>query len=83
MIQLGGLVEKSGLAGTLGLTIGADLQKDDAMEKPAAILLGALVLLERELQGDVHSLEMLYELGKKHMATESNTHGAEAGAQAP
>lgn len=83
LIQLGGLVEKAGLVDTLALTIGADLQKDGEMEKPVAILLGALVFLERELHAGAHPLEMLYELGKKHLGSQGQKQARPEGAPGP
>ena len=43
LIQIGGLVEKAGLLDEFGIELGADLQKNKAMKKPAAILLGGLL----------------------------------------
>jgi hypothetical protein len=43
LIQLGGLVEKAGLLNDFGIELGLDLQKDEEMKKPAAILLGGLL----------------------------------------
>lgn len=42
LIQLGGLVEKSGLLGPLNITLGDDLQKDYEHQESTAILVGAL-----------------------------------------
>lgn len=43
LIQLGGLIEKSGLLETLEIPLGADLQKDDDVKDAVTILLGLLV----------------------------------------
>ena len=43
LIQLGGLLEKAGLAETFGISLGADLQKDPSMKMPMAALFKALL----------------------------------------
>jgi len=43
MIQLGGLLVKSGITEKLGIKIGADLQKDEHQKKKAYTLLGMLM----------------------------------------
>ncbi len=40
LIQMGGLVQKSGLAEALDVKAGCDLQADDDLKESAAILLG-------------------------------------------
>lgn len=52
LIQLGGLIEKSGLLDPLGLVIGADLQKDEEMYEPMLQLFGALCDLDAQLKDD-------------------------------
>ncbi len=42
LIQLGGLVEKSGVLDVLGITMGQDLQKDPTLFNKVAILSAAL-----------------------------------------
>ena len=42
LIQLGGLVEKSGVLDILGITMGQDLQKDPTLFNKVAILSAAL-----------------------------------------
>ncbi len=44
LIQLGGLVIKSGIAEKLGIEIGADLQRDEEQRQKAYTLLGLLVV---------------------------------------
>lgn len=53
LIQLGGLVEKSGLLDPLNITLGDDLQKDYDCLESAATLLGAFT----ELCGSFYSEE--------------------------
>jgi hypothetical protein len=43
LIQLGGLLVRSGIIEKLGITIGSDLQKDEPQKKKAYTLLGMLV----------------------------------------
>ncbi|MBY0292866.1 MAG: conjugal transfer protein TraD [Alphaproteobacteria bacterium] len=55
LIQLGGLVEKSGLLETFGITLGEDLQKSsDMKELVAALFKGFLVLNEMTNSEDVN-----------------------------
>ena len=43
LIQLGGLLVKSGIAEKLGITIGADLQREEEQKKKAYVLLGMFI----------------------------------------
>ncbi|MBY0293109.1 MAG: conjugal transfer protein TraD [Alphaproteobacteria bacterium] len=55
LIQLGGLVEKSGLLETFGITLGENLQKSPDMKEPvAALFKGFLVLNEMANSEDVN-----------------------------
>lgn len=55
LIQLGGLISRSGLLETFGITPGVDLQKDPETQKPAAALFkGFLILNEMANSEDVH-----------------------------
>lgn len=55
LIQLGGLVEKSGLLETFGITLGEDIQKSSDMKEPvAALFKGFLVLDEMANSEDVN-----------------------------
>lgn len=65
LIQLGGLVEKSGLFNTLGIIPGADLQKDPQMTQKALSLLGALAEINMMIKEDITSLEYLALKGKR------------------
>lgn len=49
MIQLGGLIQKSGILDDLNLTPGDDLQKDTDCHESVAILMGALYELRQNL----------------------------------
>jgi hypothetical protein len=61
LIQLGGLVEKSGLFEVLAITPEADLQKDETMLPIAMGLLGAFVELKEEVEKD-RSVVKLWQL---------------------
>ena len=57
MIQLAGLLEKSGLLETFQIKLGLDLQKDITMKEPIAVLFkGLLVLNELAKSEEVYSL---------------------------
>lgn len=58
LIQLGGLVEKSGLFEEIGLVPGSDIQKDREMQSLALGLLGALIEIKQDLKSNRVSLEM-------------------------
>jgi len=75
LIQLGGLVEKSELLGTLGLKVGDDLQRDATCLEGAAVLMGGLSELNIMLRSnDSHSQKILWsERGKKLLARGSIT----------
>ncbi len=45
MIQLAGLLEKSGLLETFQITLGLDLQKDETMKEPIAALFKSFLVL--------------------------------------
>lgn len=70
LIQLGGLIEKSGLLVPLDLIPGDDLQKDLSCHKSAAILMGALSDICATLHGeDALGCRVLWEEeGKKVLA---------------
>lgn len=70
LIQLGGLVEKSGLLEPLNLSVGNDLQKDIHCLESAAILMGALSDICATLHGeDAHGYKILWaEKGKEALA---------------
>jgi len=53
MIQLAGLLLKSGLLSHFHITLGQDLQKDEEIKDEVLILLGALVSLKQDMgRGD-------------------------------
>jgi len=49
LIQLGGLLDKAGLAAAFDIALGDDLQRDDHTFDPAATLLGALLEFNSQL----------------------------------
>lgn len=65
LIQLGGLVEKSGLLDRFGIHTGVDLQKDEEMHSPMLQLFGALCDLHTQMQEDPHLLNLWEIKGKK------------------
>ena len=67
LIQLGGLVEKSGILEPLNITLGNDLQKDYNCLESAAMLIGALLELRARFYGEeAHSQKMIWlDRGKK------------------
>lgn len=70
LIQLGGLIEKSGILDDLNLAPGDDLQKDPDCHESAAILMGALCELRQNLHADDAQAQMLlwYERGKEALS---------------
>lgn len=55
LVQLGALMEKTGLLETFGITLGLDLQKDPNMKEPiSALFKGFLVLNELARSDDVY-----------------------------
>ena len=57
LVQLGGLISKSGLLETFGIQLGLDLQKDPTMREPiAALYKGLIVLNEQANSEDIHQL---------------------------
>ena len=54
LIQLGGLVEKAGLLQTLGIAMGADLQRDEGIKDAVTILLGSLTEMQSALEDEAH-----------------------------
>lgn len=71
-IQLGGLIEKSGILDDLNLTSGDDLQKDTDCHESVAILMGALCELRQNFYADDAQAQMLLwcERGKEALGRE-------------
>ena len=65
LIQLGGLVEKSGILDRFGIYVGSDLQKDEEMYSPMLQLFGAFCDLQTQMQEDPHLLGLWEIKGKK------------------
>ncbi|HXF90886.1 MAG TPA: conjugal transfer protein TraD [Candidatus Nitrosotenuis sp.] len=72
LIQLGGLVEKSGLFEVLGIIPGSDLQKDEEMLFLAISLLGGFVELKREIEIDRSVLDFWQLKGKEYFNKKDN-----------
>lgn len=58
LIQLGGLMEKTGLLETFQITIGLDLQRDPEMKEPIAALFKGLTILNEIAQTHEVSLNL-------------------------
>jgi hypothetical protein len=65
LIQLGGLIEKSGLLHRMEIMIGSDLQKDDDMYAPMLRLFGGLCDLNKQIEEDPALLRLWEIKGKK------------------
>ena len=66
LIQLGGLLVKSGIAEKLGIEIGADLQREEDQKKKAYVLLGMFVnqlIIPKKVEG----IEEFEQLGKQFL----------------
>jgi conjugative transfer protein TraD len=69
LIQLGGLLEKSGLLNDFGIELGADLQKDLEMQKPVATLFWGLIELKEIVNSDEFNLELWAIKGQKALSS--------------
>jgi hypothetical protein len=58
LIQLGALMEKAGLLGTFGITLGCDLQRDPEMKEPIATLFKGLLVLNEMANSEEVSLPL-------------------------
>jgi hypothetical protein len=65
LIQLGGLIEKSGLLPSLDIALGDDLQKDENCFEGASTLLGALMDIQKSLDDDKAQKMLWTKRGKK------------------
>lgn len=66
LIQLGGLIVKSGIIEKLGIEIGTDLQKNEAQKRKAYTLLG-LLIRQLSVPQKAEELENLELLGKQFL----------------
>jgi hypothetical protein len=58
LIQLGGLIEKSGLLDVFGITLGEDLQKSPNMKEPIASLFKGLLELKEIANSEEVDLQL-------------------------
>jgi hypothetical protein len=72
LIQLGGLIEKSGLLDQFAISLGQDLQKDEEAHDEVMVLLGALTSLVHEMERGDYSRELWKERGVQCMRQESD-----------
>ncbi|NBT85845.1 MAG: hypothetical protein EBT45_05040 [Alphaproteobacteria bacterium] len=66
LIQIGGLLVKSGITEKLGIKIGADLQKEETQKKKAYTLLG-LLILQLSVPQKIDEVENAERLGKQFL----------------
>jgi len=71
MIQLGGLLVKSGITEKLGIKIGADLQKDENQRKKAYALLGMLIT-QLSVPTEIEKIKEAESLGKQFLSKKHN-----------
>ncbi|MDP1880709.1 MAG: conjugal transfer protein TraD [Parachlamydiaceae bacterium] len=67
LIQIGGLIEKSGFLEKIGIQLGDDLQNDETLFDKASILLGAVHELNSEIQNHEQQLNIWRDKGKSLM----------------
>ncbi len=67
LIQLGGLIEKSGLLDTFQLTLGDDFQKDPQAKDPIAALYKGLLVLNELTRSKEVSLPLWTRQGLKEL----------------
>lgn len=72
LIQLGGLLVKSGIAEKLGIIIGADLQREEEQKKKAYVLLGMFVN-QLSIPKKIEEIEEFEELGRQFLFENKNT----------
>ena len=71
LIQIGGLVVKSGIIEKLGIKIGADLQKDEIQKKKAHALLG-MFINQLFVPAESEKMEEAENLGKQFLSEKQN-----------
>jgi hypothetical protein len=71
LLQLGGLIVKSGIAQKLGIAIGADLQKDEHQKKKAYALLGMLIT-QLSVPTEIEKIKEAESLGKQFLSKKHN-----------
>jgi hypothetical protein len=64
LIQIGGLIEKSGFLEKIGIQLGDDLQNDEILFDKASILLGAVYEINSEIRDHEQQLNIWKEKGK-------------------
>lgn len=67
LIQIGGLIEKSGFLEKIGIQLGDDLQNDEALFDKASTLLGAVYELQETLSHEEQQSTIWKERGKSLM----------------
>ena len=67
LIQIGGLIEKSGFLEKIGIQLGDDLQNDETLFDKASILLGAVYELHSEILDHKQQLNIWRDRGKNLM----------------
>ncbi|HUX79802.1 MAG TPA: conjugal transfer protein TraD [Alphaproteobacteria bacterium] len=69
LIQLGGLVEKSGLLETFQISLGEDLQRDPETKEPVAALFKGLLVLNEIANSDEMHLSLWTSQGLEALAS--------------
>ena len=64
LIQIGGLIEKSGFLEKIGIQLGDDLQNDETLFDKASILLGAVCELNSDIPDHKQQLNIWKDKGK-------------------
>jgi len=71
LLQLGGLIVKSGIVEKLGIEVGADLQKNENQKKKAYTLLGMLVT-QLSVPKETEKMKEAENLGKQFLSQKQN-----------
>ncbi|MDC0344935.1 conjugal transfer protein TraD [Alphaproteobacteria bacterium] len=67
LIQLGGLLEKSGILENLDIEVGADIQNDDGVSEKVAELYGNIIRMKKDLEDPDYSPTLYTQIGKKEL----------------
>lgn len=68
LVQLGGLIVKSGLLETFHIKLGLDLQRDISMKEPIAALFKGLLTLNEDARSDTSQLSLWARQGLEILA---------------
>lgn len=68
LIQLGGLIEKSGILENLGIEIGSDIQNDEEIQEKVAELYGNILHIKKDMKDEDYSPTLFIQIGKKELS---------------